>query len=853
MSGYELRLLGPPGLWRAGAPVAVRSRKTWFLLAYLAIEGPTEREPLAELLWASPSGRANLRAELYRLERAAPGLVIREGGRLALAGVEVDALRFFALAEEDPKAALAIGRGVFLEGLEAGLTPELEEWLGHQRARHRERWAGLLLAHAGRVADPRAATRLLETLLSEDPLNEEAVRLLMRRHAEAGAGTEALRVYRRFSRFLEAELGLPPEPETRALARAIQEGRAWPLKAPGSRFAGRARELRAMHQAFEAGCSVFLSGEPGIGKSRLLAEFVAALGRRRLVLRGRPGDPAVPYATLARGVRELLAIGARPPDWAARELARVVPELGEPPAAAHPARFVAAFAELLRPYLGGEWVLGVDDLQYLDSASANLLLQLTGDRLPGPFLAAYRRGTLPDAIAAWVQEERAAGRAVEVELAPLDAEAAAEMLGLEPSRAAALNRLAGGNPFFLLQLAREPDPSGSRSVIQGRLAAASTCARELAALAAVAGEAYRLERAIALLGAPPLVVAEASDELERLGLFRRGRVAHDLVAEAILEGLSPEVRAHWHRRLAETLEDEAPAAALAEHWLAAGEPAVAARYWQRAAFEAERAFAYREALALFARALAHTPEDEQDAREMETFIPRYRIHLALADWKGARELLARAGAFARARGLTWLVDRVELGHADLDFRQGRFQEALARATRLLEAGHLDPDAQAHAHYLRAVALQALGRHRETAEACRRALAAGGEGWEMNAWALNTLAIAEMHLGRLAEARRLNGEALRRFREEKNPVGEANALRVLAELAGREGRDDEAERLFEEALALARRTGHQIVLSFVLAAALRHHRARGREDRVRALAEEGAAIPGPYQAFFRAHR
>ncbi len=850
MTGYTLRLLGPPRLQREGVRLAVRSRKTWFLLAYLALEGPAEREPLAELLWASPSGRANLRAELYRLQRAAPGLVLRAGSRLALAEIEVDALRFAALAETDPEAALGLWRGPFLEGLEADLPPELEEWLGHQRARHRELWARLLLRRAGGTADPEAAARLLETLLREDPLNEAAVRELMRRHADAGAGPEALRVYRRFAAFLEKELGLPPEPETRALARAIQEGRARPLKAPGSRFAGRERELRTMHRAFEAGRSVFLSGEPGIGKSRLLAEFVAALGRRRLVLRGRPGDPAVPYATLARGVRDLLAQGAAPPDWAARELARVVPELGEPPANAFPARFVAAFAELLRPFLEDQWVLGVDDLQYLDSASAQLLLHLSEELAPGPFLAAYRRGTLPAPVAAWVQEQLAAGRAVELVPEPLDAGAAAAMLGLERPRAAELNRRAGGNPFFLLQLASEPESAGPRSVLRGRLETASSRAQQLAALAAVAGEAYRIELAIELLQATPLAVAEASDELERLGLFRRGRIAHDLVAEAILEGLSREARVHWHRRLAHALEDRIPQAALAEHLLAAGEPAAAARRWRAAALEAERAFAYREALALFDRALAHTPEEERDRLEMETFIPRYRIHLALADWDGARRLLERTRS--RARGLPWLSRRVDLGYADLAFRQGAFAETLERASRLLEAGDLDPDAQAHAHYLRAVALQGLGRHRETAAACRQALRAGGEAWEMNAWARNTLAIAEMNLGRLAAARRLNAEALRRFRAEGNPVGEANAIRVMAELAGRTGRLQEADRLFEEALALARRTGHQIILSFVLAAALRHHLEQGRAEKARALAREGAAIPGPYRAFFQEH-
>ena len=856
MGGYELRLLGGPGLRRAGRDLAVRSRKTWFLLAYLALEGAAGRERLAELLWASPSGLANLRAELYRLERAAPGLVLRAGRRLDLGPAEVDARRFLELAErDDDEGALRLWRGPLLEGLEDGLPPELEEWLGHHRARYRELWTELLARRARREPDPKAAARLLRTLLEEDPLNEEAVRQLMRLHADAGTALEALRVYRRFADFLERELGLPPEAETRALARAIREGRARPPRTPDRRFAGRERELAAMRRAFDSGRSVFLCGEPGIGKTRLLNEFAASLGRRTLFLKAYPGDRAVPYATLARGVRELLAQGADPPERVVRELARVVPELGEPPPEASPARFVAAVAELVRPFLEQGWVLGVDDLQYLDSASAKLLFHLVEDLAPGPYLAAYRRGGLPRAVAAWVREALAAGRAVEVTPEPLDARAAAAVLGIELERARSLNRRAGGNPFFLLQLAGGGEEGAERvhALIQGRLQGAPALARRLAELAALAGDAYRLDLATDLLGTTPLEAAEASDELERLGLFRKGRASHDLIVEAIEAGLAPETKRLWHARLARALAGRVAPARLAEHHLAAGEAGAAAMRWVEAAREAERAYAYREALALFERALAAAPEDDRPRLAAESFVPRYRLYLALTDWEGAERLLAEAESFADAAGLPWLSARARLGRADLAFRRGRFDEAVSRAASLLRAGTLDPDGQAHAHYIQAVALQALGRHRETRACCRRALAAAPEDWTMRAWVKNTLAIAELNLGELELARAENREALERFRAQGDPVGEANAIRVMAELAAREGRPEEAERLFEEALALARRTGHQIVLGFVLAAATRFYESRGDRARVRALAAEGAELVGFYQAYFRARR
>ncbi len=853
MESARLLVLGPPELWLGPVRVPLRSQKTFLLLAYLALEGPTPRERLADLLWESEKGLGNLRVELYRLDQRAPGVVLRSERTLGVQGVRVDAERFEALVEEGRlEAALEFYRGPFLEGLKGRLTADLEEWVGHRRERYREAYLKALRELAERASDPAVARRHLSALLAEDPLDEAALRALMRSHAELGETKRALAAYRAFAAFLERELGLPPEPETRDLARRL-EGKTLP-KRRKEPFVGRERELFLMQEAYEEGRTVLVSGEPGIGKTRLLREFVLRLGKRPLLLRGRPGDRSVPYATLARGIRELLALGAEPPDWALRELARVVPELGKPPPASTPSRFVAAFVELLRPFLGEDWVLGVDDLQYLDSASTHFLLGAVAQLPPRPIVVAYRTGGLPRRIARWVQEELGRGRAVQIALGPLDPAAVAELLGLPAARAERLAAYAGGNPFFLLQLAEEKGkvPDRVQALIQNRLAGARPLARGLAELASVAGEAYDLELAIELLGESPLAVAEASDELERLGLFRRGRVSHDLVAEATRAGMDPETLRFWHRRLARALSGRAPPAEVAEHHRAAGETGEAARLWVEAALEAERAFAYREALGLFARALAHAPKEQKPALTLETFVPRYRTHLALADWEATGELLDEAEAFARAHGLPWLLDRTQLGRADLAFRQGRFEEAEARAAGLLAGGRLDADGRAHAQYIRAVALQALGRHRESRRCCQEALEHAPEGWEMHAWAHNTLAIAEMHLGNLERARSENEAALVAFRARGDAVGEANALRVMAELAAREGRREEAEALFEDALALVRKTGHQIVLGFVLAAAVRFFAQVGERERARALAAEGLRLGGFYRPLFEAH-
>ena len=857
MMANRLHLLGRPFLVWNGQEVTTRSQKTLLLLAYLALEGPTPRERLAAHLWESQNARGNLRVELYRLEQVAPGAVVRQAGQLALGPCWVDVHAFQEKLEQGRlEEAISLYRGPFLEGIECSLTPEMEEWLAIHRESLQEQKFRVLTRLAETATEPARAITLYRELLHEDPLNEAACRGLMRRLGEQGRRQEALKVYRDYARFLEVELGLPPEPETRALAEAIATGiRRSPKPRPS--LVGRDTELATAQRAHAAGLTVFITGEPGIGKSRLIRELVLSSGKRPLLLRGRPGDRSVPYATLARGLRELLSL-AEPPDWVVPELARILPELGEPPKGANPARLFRAIAALIAPFVRGGWILGIDDLQFVDPASTHALLGVYGHLPPVPLVVAYRRSTLPTRIAQWVRERIERGEAIEIALGPLDTHAVSRLLSVHPRKAAQLARYTGGNPFFLLQLAEEKrlskrPPRRVYALIQGRLAEADPLARRLAELATLAGEDFSMELAAELLGERPLAVAEASDRLERLGLFRKGRPAHDLVVEAIADGLAPETAAYWHRRLAEALEDRAPEARIAEHYQAAGAPGKAARWWFAAAKRAEEAFAYAEALALYQRALEAAPQSERDALEIESFVPRYRLHLALADWEGAEALLDRAERLARQRGVGWLFSRALLGRADLAFRRWQLEEALERTETLLASADLDADARAHACYIRAVALQAAGKHREALRACREALKTyPSPDWSMRGWVKNTIAISHLRLGSLATAREENQAALAFFRQAGDRVGEANALRVFAEIAAEEGREAEARRLFDEALAIARRTDHQIIQSFVLAAAVRYYQSRGDHRRARALAAEGRDLEGPYRPFFEAH-
>ncbi len=116
---FRLPLFGPARLEQGGAPVRLR-KKALAVLYYLALEGPTRRALLADLLWGHGAALQNLRAELHHLHQVL--------GVEAFKGQDPLALPSFVVLDR------TAGEGLAMEGLE-GLSPSWEEWLQGVRAR----------------------------------------------------------------------------------------------------------------------------------------------------------------------------------------------------------------------------------------------------------------------------------------------------------------------------------------------------------------------------------------------------------------------------------------------------------------------------------------------------------------------------------------------------------------------------------------------------------------------------------------------------------------------------------------------------------------------------------------------
>ncbi len=215
--------------------IDIKSAKGRALVAYLGLNpaGKHDREFLAGLLWGDTpeaNARASLRQVLLELRRAseslsAPLVDVGEHAVSLSAGVKVDVHAFEEASRQGHDAnAAQIFQGELLAGV-AAISDPFDEWLSVERTRLHA-MASDVLERLGTThlneGDHATAIQAARRLVDIDPLRESGHRLLMRGYAEVGRRAEAIAQFDRLTKLLEAELEVPPDPESTALADKIR-------------------------------------------------------------------------------------------------------------------------------------------------------------------------------------------------------------------------------------------------------------------------------------------------------------------------------------------------------------------------------------------------------------------------------------------------------------------------------------------------------------------------------------------------------------------------------------------------------------------------------------------------------
>jgi DNA-binding CsgD family transcriptional regulator len=470
--------------------------------------------------------------------------------------------------------------------------------------------------------------------------------------------------------------------------------RPWPI-------VGRETELAEIAAAWArvaggGGETVLVAGEPGAGKSRLVAEAAgAAHAAGALVLYGSgEGAAETPYGPFVAALGDLDRHGTEPLREELRRsaLGALAPGSGgEAPWSLGDDRaklFAAALELLERITRHGPLLLAIDDLHGCGPSTLALIRHLAraGSEAPFLLLATYRptdvdpSGEVAEAIAELNSE--AGSRHLQLgSLGPPAVRDIASSLNPEADEAAldraaeAVARESGGNALFACELLRAmgdvrtpsapgpPAPRSLRMLIAARAHALGEPAFTCLAAAAAFGRAFAPAHLAAGTGIDSEVVEESLGVAERAGLLAAesgGRYAfsHAIVAHSLYEEIEPAARGELHRRFAEQLEaepellgGEGRSAQLAHHWWRAepGDRERAIGYCAEAGGAALRSYDHELAASWFERALERRGEGREDV-ELCDLLTGLGVALRYTNQERSRECLFRAARLADGLG-----------------------------------------------------------------------------------------------------------------------------------------------------------------------------------------------------------
>jgi DNA-binding SARP family transcriptional activator/tetratricopeptide (TPR) repeat protein/KaiC/GvpD/RAD55 family RecA-like ATPase len=921
----HIRLLGPLEVSRGDVLQDLPpSKKSRALLAYLVASGrPQGRSSLCDLFFQrGHDPRAGLRWSLSKLRPVVDDgecrRIVSAGERVGFeaGGAYVDLHRVRALVGADLGAASVevlrdaarTFRGEFLEGLDLPGCYEYEAWCLGMRERLRSLHVSIhgILASRSRH-DPETALPHALTRLSLDPFSEAAYITVIEVLGELGRVERALELYERCRRMLSRRSGSSPSGELESARRRLGTStRTTPSPAPpaeatpGERnriqslaaaladlprpegaprgggvdppLVGRAAELAALEEVVaNAGSDdpasvVLITGEPGIGKTRLLHEIVRSVrsaGGWTIYGKVFETEEIRPYGAWAEMLRELpsAVLGAestaglsgllqgRSPDSRAdrpTERTQLFDAVG---------RLLRRMAEARSPAL-----VVLDDVQWLDASSAALLHYLARTVEPAPlvFALAAREEEIEagSSMARVIRSLDEAGHLRRVPLRRLDAAEIGALVrtvddAVDPDPVFTTSE---GNPLFALAIAaslREgigTTPGTVEEELRHRLERLEPGALSLLPWAASLGREFDVPTLVQVVDRPTHEVVDAIDGLERRGILRtagadRYDFTHSLLRQAAYRRPSEPVRRAIHRSIARALdasvrEAERAPGAIAHHAERGGLPRLSAEACTEAAEASLWVFAYDEAAEFVERGLAQVRELADEIRvPLEMGLLRIHSFRTMRGWRpaGMEERVEQLTAEARELGLTEVI---AVGHAllmELQYQRGAFEEAGQSSERMAEVGRRGgPETAIWALAETGACLLLLDRAPEDARrlTSEASLLAERNGVEMDVVAL-ARALLHYHDGELEPASEAFEEVIRLGRRAKDRWWQCSAMTRSTMVDLDRGDTEAALSRSREAEQLAERMGDQEEAAFARAlgavAAAMHGPRVGRTD------------------------
>jgi tetratricopeptide (TPR) repeat protein len=620
---YNLEVIGgAPRITSGGKLIQLSSRRAVGVLVYLTINHPRRvpRSELCDLLWRGGDlgkQRHRISQLLYTIEKHCPSLLERDGELIYISFIQCDAADALSLlSQRNYSAIVKQFSGEFLPGFSIDAAPGFNEWVDEIRSRL-----------------SRGIATAFDSVLAQAELSAdwEAAVDVRRRAAIAGLAID--------------ESGVSGE--TDGINRPPSDNYGI---ADHPRMVGRKAEF-ALAGQFLFGTddprarAIVISGSIGIGKTTLLhqlGKLGAIRGYRVFTIRCYEVESSISLGTATNLIREVLfrehvAI----PDSTKAFLAGLVPELGIPSGdftrggPLFSMRLYKACDELINDSHGLPILLVIDDSQWVDQPSREIIAYLLREGTKRTRWC-FSAGRMVD----WLGN----AESLNVHLEGLSREdiwqiasRANPMLETEAGHLEAIAGAAAGNPLIAVELARSatipahfdfrPTPSPAvvpkaiRLSVEKQLRGVTPEARELLATIAVLGR--YAERSVIAKATPTqrsnlhLTLAYLQDnELVGSASDCEYRLSTELLREVILEHVPPGTRRLIFERCGLVLArmPHVPSKLPAICFDRAGEQALAARYYMKAAAECGTRHAHEEAISCYDDAMGVAPTEQIRAR-----------------------------------------------------------------------------------------------------------------------------------------------------------------------------------------------------------------------------------------------
>lgn len=819
-----------------------RRPRSQSLIAYLILAGGVaSRARLAEVLWPNSSGsqaRTNLRRELHVLKSEVVELshclvISPDTVELLLTdAVTTDTQQFDEYYDrfkvvDDNIEKISVGQHL-LDICSSRLLPELnEDWIDPHRQRYFQSWhlvAEFVADQYFRSSDFERAQQIVRRRLLEDQLNESAMYQLLTMLSAQNMHAEAVKEYQRFEVLCLQELGIRPNSLLIDLTKLAQGSLANnnadssgktnavrydekldssnhasidlefgrpALSSVLSPFVGRSQSIDWLRSTLSESDQsqselVLVSGESGIGKSRLIHEYLTLAESNTTEIpmsRCSHTNAQIPFSTVADWLHcENLASKIRLLDQVHQnELRSVFPACfkfhvensnlsQERPGVfrGHSLLF-EALAELIA-LLDESCVLLIDDIQWCDRDSLSFIEHLfESPAVKNRIIACLRIEELSvlQPLVDCLDRLEAKDQLLQLNLAPLSSNDCSQLFldycahTQVPASTQQLVELiclrSEGNPLYLTEMVRYLLSGGSidsvsssdfvpkkiHAILRQRLSSLSEDAKSIARTAAVCGYSFNGELIRLATGLSEETAVDAFEELfarhilqEQLG--NRCEFCHECIREVVRQGTS-EARTRFinnkiaiaYESLYASLPDEF-AGVIANHFEKAGLGNEAFCWYEQAMTIAEERLAYHECLALYEKASSHlggsSVSHRNADRRAEIMLRQANIHALLYGYAAesvrglCRELERLRPHLQETENIMQLLNRLRM----LASFSGECETAIKIAKQAVqEANRIgDVKEQIEAYRSMAFAEYSAGHLRRAVTTIRRGIAVG---------------------------------------------------------------------------------------------------------------------------------